>query len=217
MRLLPPWLLLWFVETFFKWCQVSAIRWNILRIFSPNVFSLLTLIMLIVAERLRRWTGNYRVQGSKSPRSAWARLALCAHEQGTSLYSRSANSEGTLSFRFRVHICVLYIFLTCVHVKERHRLFKKSMGWSRYCWLYFKTTLIYSRFQSMGQGRLWSVWVSFALVHKGTVSKYLKEEEIAYWKDHFISSHSITPLWFYGTFQDSLPTLSALGKLPSLL
>ena len=34
---------------------------------------------------------------------------------------------------------------TRVHVKERHRLFEKSRGSSQYCWLYFKTTLIYSR------------------------------------------------------------------------
>ena len=49
---------------------------------------------------------------------------------------------------------------TSVHVKERHRLFEKSRGSSRYCWPYFKTTLIYmySRFQSMGRGRLWPVW-----------------------------------------------------------
>ena len=48
---------------------------------------------------------------------------------------------------------------TNVHVKEFHRLFEKSRGSSRYCWLYFKTTLIYSRFQSMGQGQLWPTWV----------------------------------------------------------
>ena len=34
---------------------------------------------------------------------------------------------------------------TSVHVKERHWLFEKSRGSSRYCWLYFKNTFIYSR------------------------------------------------------------------------
>ena len=56
----------------------------------------------------------------------------------------------------------VYMYLninTSVHDKERHRLFEKSWGSSRYCWLYFKTTFIYSRFQSMGQGQLWLVWV----------------------------------------------------------
>ena len=59
----------------------------------------------------------------------------------------------------------VYMYLninTSVHVKERHRLFEKSRGSSQYCWLYFKTTLIYPRFQSMGQGRLGHVWVPFA-------------------------------------------------------
>ena len=67
--------------------------------------------------------------------------------------------------RSRKAVGPVYMYLninTTVHDKERHRLFEKSRGSSRYCWLYFKTTLIYSRFQSMGQGRLWPVWVPFA-------------------------------------------------------
>ena len=41
----------------------------------------------------------------------------------------------------------MYTYLnvnTRVHVKEHQRLFKKSRGSSRYCWLYFETTFIYS-------------------------------------------------------------------------
>ena len=49
-----------------------------------------------MAKRLRRWSVNCRVACSKSPRSVWPWLALCALEQGTSLYLHSA-SEGTLS------------------------------------------------------------------------------------------------------------------------
>ena len=42
----------------------------------------------------------------------------------------------------------MYMYLnsnTSVYVKERHGLFEKSRGSSRYCSLYFKTTFIYSR------------------------------------------------------------------------
>ena len=42
-------------------------------------------------------------------------------------------------------VCMYLNINTSVHVKERHRLFEKSRGSSRYCWLYFKNTFIYSR------------------------------------------------------------------------
>ena len=77
--------------------------------------------------------------------------------------------------RSRKAVGPVYMYLninTSVHVKERHRLFVKSRGSSRYCWLYFKTTLIYSRFQSMGQGRLWPVWVPWPLGSKWNVGQY---------------------------------------------
>ena len=50
--------------------------------------------------------------------------------------------------RSREAVGPVYMYLninTSVHVKERHRLFVKSRGSSRYCWLYFKNTFIYSR------------------------------------------------------------------------
>ena len=77
--------------------------------------------------------------------------------------------------RSRKAVGPVYMYLninTSVHVKERHRLFVKCRGSSRYCWLYFKTTLIYSRFQSMGQGRLWPVWVPWPLGSKWNVGQY---------------------------------------------
>ena len=64
--------------------------------------------------------------------------------------------------RSRKAVGPVYMYLninTSVHVKERHRLNSKGRRSSRYCWLYFKTTLIYSWFQSMGQGWLWPIWV----------------------------------------------------------
>ena len=71
--------------------------------------------------------------------------------------SKALYSNCSVVRRLRKAVGPVYMYLninTSVHVKERHRLFEKSRGSSRYCWLYFKTTLIYSRFQSMGQGRL---------------------------------------------------------------
>ena len=76
---------------------------------------------------------------------------------GKALYSNCSVVQ-----RSRKAVSPVYMYLninTSVHVKERHRLFEKSRGSSWYCWMYFKTTLIYSRFQSMGQGRLWPIWV----------------------------------------------------------
>ena len=95
--------------------------------------------------------------------------ASCTPGQGTLLYNCSVVR------RSRKAVGPVYMYLninTSVHVKERHRLFVKSRGSSQYCWLYFKTTLIYSRFQSMGQGRLWPVWVPWPLGSKWNVGQY---------------------------------------------
>ena len=76
--------------------------------------------------------------------------------------SKALYSNCSVVQRSRKAVGPMYMYLninTSVHVKERHRLFEKNRGSSRYCWLYFKTALIYWRFQSMGQGPLWLFWV----------------------------------------------------------
>ena len=89
-----------------------------------------------------------KVPGLKSPSYTWVRLPLCA-------LSKALHSTCSVLQRARSAVSPVYMYFwhSCsVHVKECHRLFGKSRGSSRYCWLYFKTTLIYSRFQSMGKG-----------------------------------------------------------------
>ena len=62
--------------------------------------------------------------------------------------SKALYSNCSVVQRSRKAVGPVYMYLninTSVHVKERHRLFEKSRGSSRYCWLYFKHTFIYSR------------------------------------------------------------------------
>ena len=62
--------------------------------------------------------------------------------------SKALYSNCSVVRRSRKAVGPVYMYLninTSVHVKERHRLFEKSRGSSRYCWLYFKNTFIYSR------------------------------------------------------------------------
>ena len=62
--------------------------------------------------------------------------------------SKALYSNCSVVRRSRKAVGPVYMYLninTSMHVKERHRLFEKSRGSSRYCWLYFKNTFIYSR------------------------------------------------------------------------
>ena len=115
-----------------------------------------------VDKNVVQWIEHQTLNTWMTPRRGfeppWCQIlcdASCPSEQGTysncSVFRRSRKAVGPVYLYLNIN--------TSVHIKECHKLFEKSRGSSRYCWLYFKTTLIYSRFQSIWQGRLWPVWV----------------------------------------------------------
>ena len=104
--------------------------------------------------------------------------ASCAPGQGysnCSMVRRSLKAVGPVYMYLNID--------TSVHVKERHRLFVKSRGSSRYCWLYFKTTYthlpVYSRFQTRvwGKGDCGPFESPGRLVPSGTLVSIIEEEE----------------------------------------
>ena len=97
--------------------------------------------------------------------------------------------------RSRKAVGPVYMYLninTSVHVKERHRLFEKSRGSSQYRWLYFKTTLIYSRFQEYGARAIvarlsplnnkYSLSVRSAIILRHMRLAIITEEEEEMWR-----------------------------------
>ena len=100
--------------------------------------------------------------------------------------SRKAVATALRDLRNTEHTCIrdrrvspvhMYLHIyTSVHVKQRHRLFEKRRGWSRYCWLYFKTTFIFSRTRGKVQDSL-SVGSAKILTHMSLALIREEEEE----------------------------------------
>ena len=129
--------------------------------FSIPIFITTFLRMGSVAEWIEHQTMNTWMTPQCGFKPPWCKISATllmplnkALYSNCSVVQRSRKAVGPVYMNLNIN--------TSMHVKERHRLFEKSRGSSRYCWLYFKTTLIYSRLQSMGQRWLWPVWVPFA-------------------------------------------------------